>query len=157
MPTGSVCVCTNLRMATRVVTRLYDDALAPCGIGVNQFAILRWLRFAPLSISELAAKLQMDRTTLARDVQVLDRRGLLSIEPDTGDRRRKVLTVTGPGFDVLGEATPRWQALQTQVTEAVGTDDLADLIAGLVRLTTRTLDLASIPPVSAAQTAEGTR
>jgi DNA-binding MarR family transcriptional regulator len=139
--TSSVCVCTNLRMATRVVTRLYDDALAPCGIGVNQFAILRWLRFSPLAISELAAKLKMDRTTLARDVQVLERQGLLTIEPDPADRRRRVLTVTEAGFAVLADATPRWKELQAQVTEAVGATALADLIAGLAHLTDRALAL----------------
>ena len=143
---ASVCVCTNLRMATRVVTRLYDDALAPCGIGVNQFAILRWLRFEAQSIGALAAKLQMDRTTLARDVQVLDRHGLVTITPAEADRRRKLLTVTPAGFAVLADATPRWKALQSEVAAAVGTDALADIIAGLVHLTDRTLELAPSAP-----------
>ena len=35
-----ICNCAALRQAARRVTKLYDDALAPIGVGLNQFSIL---------------------------------------------------------------------------------------------------------------------
>jgi len=40
------CNCAQLRKASRRVTRLYDDALAPIGLGANQYSILAQLNHA---------------------------------------------------------------------------------------------------------------
>jgi hypothetical protein len=60
-----LCVCTTMRRATRALTRAYDEALAPFGITVQQFAILRDIQRAP-SLPRLAEGLVMDRTSLYR-------------------------------------------------------------------------------------------
>ena len=134
-------------MAARVVTRLYDEALQPSGIGVNQFAILRWLRAEPRSVSDLASLLEMDRTTLTRDVSLLERRGLLTVDIDPQDRRRRMLSVSEAGRVILLDATPRWKALQARMNDTCGSSELAELIADLSALTAaaRTVEPASPP------------
>ena len=37
------CVCGRLRRASRALTQLYDDLMAPCGLRVTQFSLLRTL------------------------------------------------------------------------------------------------------------------
>src|SRR5437762_6318726 len=60
-----ICNCAALRQAARRVTRLYDDALAPTGLGLNQFSILARLSLVgPSTIQDLARLLIMDRSTL---------------------------------------------------------------------------------------------
>ena len=68
-PFASPCTCSRLRRATRAVTQLYDDALAPAGLRVTQLSLLRTLqREGTLRIGDLAARNLLDRTALSRPV-----------------------------------------------------------------------------------------
>ena len=67
-------------MAARSLTRVYDQALQPAGIRTSQFSILaRLFEEGPLPLTHLAGRLAMDRTTLARDLRPLERRGFVSV------------------------------------------------------------------------------
>jgi len=71
-----VCNCAALRQAARRVTKLYDDALAPTRLGVNQYSILsRLSHVGPSTIQALAQLLVMDRSTLGHLLRPLDRIG----------------------------------------------------------------------------------
>ena len=68
-----VCNCAALRQAARRVTKLYDDALAPIGLGANQFSILARLSLVgPRTIQDLARLLVMDRSTLGHLLRPLE-------------------------------------------------------------------------------------
>jgi DNA-binding MarR family transcriptional regulator len=83
-------------MASRVITRHYDRALAPVGLSTSAYAILsRTSNEGPLPLGALAARLAMDRTTLSRELTPLVDEGLLTAEIDAEDRRRRVVAVTG--------------------------------------------------------------
>jgi hypothetical protein len=70
------CACGRLRRATRALTQLYDDAMAPSGMRITQFSMIRTLmRDGPVRISELAAQLLLDRTALSRTLEPLVARG----------------------------------------------------------------------------------
>lgn len=70
-----------MRRATRALTRAYDEALAPFGITVQQFAILRDIqRAGTIPLPRLAEGLVMDRTSLYRALPPLEREGLLVLE-----------------------------------------------------------------------------
>jgi DNA-binding MarR family transcriptional regulator len=74
------CNCSALRQAARRVTRLYDDALAPTGLGANQYSILARLRdVGPHTIQDLARLLVMDRSTLGHLLRPLEKRGLVKV------------------------------------------------------------------------------
>ncbi len=66
--TPSQCTCFRLRRASRRVTQVYDHALAPVGLSLNQYSILRRSEREPRVLGELADELGMDRTTLTRNL-----------------------------------------------------------------------------------------
>ena len=75
-PVESPCVCATLRMATRAVARIYDRALEPHGLRTTEYSILARLEVeGPSAVGHLAARLAMDRTTLAREAEPLIQRG----------------------------------------------------------------------------------
>src|SRR5260370_37868520 len=81
----SPCVCNTLRMATRVVTQLYDDVLRPSGLRVTQFSMLAAIaRLGLANLRQLEEALAIDQTTLTRSLGLLERDGLTerSAHPD---------------------------------------------------------------------------
>ena len=105
-PVESPCVCATLRMTTRAVARVYDQALEPHGLRTTQYSILARLELeGPAAVGHLAARLAMDRTTLAREAAPLVEAGL--VEQEIGeDRRRRVLKLSPEGSARLEAAQP---------------------------------------------------
>src|SRR5215472_11476472 len=91
-PVSPACACGRLRRAARALTQLYDDAMAPSGLRVTQFSLLRTLgRSGSMRISELAAAQLLDRTALSRNLDPLVERGLLKVTPGNDARTREVV------------------------------------------------------------------
>jgi hypothetical protein len=67
------CLCHRTRMASRAVTRLYDDTLRPVGLRATQLAVLVAIGSGEVvSISALAKLMGMDRSTLTRNLAPLE-------------------------------------------------------------------------------------
>ena len=114
------CAHFNLKKATRAATRLYDEALASTGLGISQFTLLVASALAgPQSISDLAAYLAMDRSTLSRNVQPLVKQGLLNLSPGE-DSRTRLIEITDKGREILTAAYPLWQSVQGRVRRMFG-------------------------------------
>lgn len=129
------CACTTLRKATRAVTRLYDEALAPADMTITQFAILRNVaRRGTVPLSRLAGILVMERTSLYRALAPLEKLGWLTIA-DAG-ARTKTVTVTEAGHEALERAQVPWQAMQTRLIDAFGAEQWTALESTLGRLST---------------------
>ncbi len=130
-PVESPCVCATLRMATRAVARLYDQALAPHGLRTTQYSILARLEVeGPAPVGHLAARLAMDRSTLAREVAPLVRAAL--VEQEAGeDRRRRVLALSPEGLARLDAARPAWRDAQRRVRDELGYDRIQGLLGEL--------------------------
>ena len=119
------CVCARLRRASRAVTRLYDDALAPAGLTVTQFSLMGSLsRMDRPSLSELAAFTAHEKSALWRTLQPLIRQGWVEAVADE-DRRARRLSLTGDGRRRLGEAMPRWRTAQARMAETLGPREAA--------------------------------
>ena len=113
------CAHFNLKRATRAATRLYDEALAPTGLGISQFTLLVSSALAgPKSISDLAQRLAMDRSTLSRNVQPLVKRGLLKLSPGE-DSRTRLVEITDEGKETVAVAYPLWQEAQERVVRTL--------------------------------------
>jgi DNA-binding MarR family transcriptional regulator len=144
-PAEIVCICATARMAARSLTRVYDRALEPAGIRTSQFSILaRLLEEGPLSVSHLARRLAMDRTTLARDLRPLERRGLVSVTVGA-DRRVRMAELTAAGDRLVDEVRPLWKQVQRDVRSQLGTDRVTRLMDELRAAT-------AISPASAPRT-----
>ena len=130
----SSCVCTSLRMVTRSVNRLYDHALSKVGMRVTGYSILsRLTEEGPLSISQLAGRLAMERTTCTREVAPLLDAGL--VEMTTGsDRRVRMLRLTESGARKREEAYPLWEEVQRRLADDFGDTNITVLLERLRRL-----------------------
>ena len=125
------CTGANLRRATRAVSRIYDEALAPSGLRGTQFSLLIALSFfkeAPLL--RVAEELGLDRTTLTRNLQPLERAGLVASSPGK-DQRVRLLRLTDAGQRALQRAYPLWEEAQAKVTKALGQRRWMTLLEGL--------------------------
>lgn len=128
---GKSCTCFNLRKATRRVTSFYDAALKPSGLKVTQMTLLTAIRvLEPVTIKRLAKAIVMDRTTLSRNVSLLNRKGLIDVEPGDDLRTRK-LSLTEQGHSALVAAFPLWRKAQSEIIKELGADRWTSLLEGL--------------------------
>jgi DNA-binding MarR family transcriptional regulator len=128
----SPCLCTMLRRATRAVTTAYDAAMAPAGVRVTQFSVLRTLaRLGPLPVTRLAREVALDRSTMGRDLDPLERRGLVRIEVGEKDRRERVARLTDAGEAAIEAASPYWSTAQQRIAALVGPDTVRSLATQL--------------------------
>jgi DNA-binding MarR family transcriptional regulator len=124
------CLCLASRRAARLITRTFDQALRAHGIRATQFTLLAALTLAgPMSIGDLAELLAADRTTVSRNLSLVQQRELVSIKAGK-DARARIASITPAGRALLAEALPTWRKTQKQLTEDLG--DQAAL--GLQRL-----------------------
>jgi DNA-binding MarR family transcriptional regulator len=125
------CTCARLRRLTRRVTALYDRELAPTGLRVTQFSLLATLRRqggeAGITVSELAALMDMDRTTLTRNLRPLLAQGLAALVADPADARVRRAAITTSGTAAFEAARPYWRAGQDFVNRTLGEADVAAL------------------------------
>jgi len=133
-PLSPACACGRLRRATRALTQLYDDLMAPAGLRVTQFSLLRMLaRSGPMRINALAAAQLLDRTALSRNLDPLVERGLVEIVRGHDARVREV-AITRRGVAAFKAAEPHWTHAQREVERRVGVDKLEALIETLGEL-----------------------
>ena len=124
-PAAGICAHANLRKAMRVVSQAYDAALRPAGLKATQFSLLAVLggedASEAVAMTRLAEKLGMDRTTLTRNLAVVERDGLVTIR--TGDDpRSRLVALTKTGRAALERAAPLWARAQAELARHIGTD-----------------------------------
>lgn len=125
------CVAFNLRRAARLVTQAYDDALRPSGLKVTQFSLLvaAYLQ-ENLILNKLARVMGMDRTTLSRNLKLLEKKGLVNLEKGRDQREVRVF-VTPEGYATLQAAAPLWHQAQKGLTDGLGDEKWMDMIKDL--------------------------
>jgi DNA-binding MarR family transcriptional regulator len=132
---SEVCACLGLNRAARGTTRRYDAAFKPLGITSGQFTVLVALkRPAPAPLGKLAAALGMDRTTLNRNVRLLEKAGLVETVADGEDARVRRLALTASGDAKLQAAIPCWQGVQLQTQARLPGEPWAEFCGRLAAL-----------------------
>jgi DNA-binding MarR family transcriptional regulator len=124
------CLCFRARRVSRVLTRLYDEALRPLGIQATQLTLLNAIamcgeRGAPMR--RLAEILAMDGTTLTRNVRPLEKSGLVRVAREPSDRRVRVVRLTPEGERLIEGALPLWTQAHERVITALGSEEAAEL------------------------------
>lgn len=131
---GRQCIGFRVRMLNRMVTSIYDDALAKAGVKTSQFNVLVAVsNRAEMKPSELAKILAMDESTLSRNVDRMCTKGLLQLADDE-DRRSHRITITEKGTAVIRKAYPAWQKAQDEVSQLLGPESVAALRSALKKL-----------------------
>jgi DNA-binding MarR family transcriptional regulator len=122
MAAATPCVCAAFRKAARALTLLYDAYLRPSGLRVTQYSLLKnILARQPVGVNQLAEATVTDRTTLTRNLRILQQRGLIEIR-EGADRRTRDVTVTPRGRNAVAKATSGWERAQACVIEQVGAE-----------------------------------
>jgi DNA-binding MarR family transcriptional regulator len=128
------CACTRVRRAARLLTDNYDEALKPLGLKVTQFSLLRTVaRMESPSLTALAQEMALDRSTLGRNVGVLQRDGLVDLS-EGGDLRERTVSLTPQARRLLARAIPRWEEAQHRVDRTLGKQGVATLFELLGKL-----------------------
>lgn len=111
---AKTCVALNVRMTARAVTRLYDEMLRGTGLKATQLMLLAALRSGAFaSVTELADRLALERTSLTRNLQFLAGAGL--IEPAEAGGRAATYRVTPKGEAMIRNAMPAWEKAQQRL------------------------------------------
>jgi DNA-binding MarR family transcriptional regulator len=133
---GNCCAAFNIRKASRTITRLYAEAFRPVGLEPTQFMLLgACSRQQSVTMSDLAIRMSMDPSALARNVAVLRRRGLLKVAQGA-DRRVRNISISARGRTALSRALPHWRDAQARLVEQFGQDRFRlsiDLIKEITR------------------------
>ena len=121
------CVCSRTRMLDRVLSRLFDDSLAPLGVRANQLTVLALLgAMDGLRAADVARLLEMDKSTVSRGLAVLRGRGWIeeSAGPTKSSRR---LDVTKQGRMLLHDTLPLWRSALEEARETLGEESIEAL------------------------------
>lgn len=114
------CIAVRLRMLNRVVTNIYDMALRSLDLKVSQMNILvavcKMGTARPVAICE---HLQLDVSTLSRNVERMKARGWLEVVPDD-DGRSQPIRLTEQGRCLLERAIPAWRDAQARARKVLG-------------------------------------
>lgn len=131
---AQTCMATRTRIAARALSRAYDQALRPVDLKVTQFAVLvaASLSDGRQTITEIADALGLERSGLSRNLDPLERRGLVTLGPETRHRARHV-GITPAGRALLDQARPLWETAQAKLKDALGSG-WDDALANLHRL-----------------------
>jgi DNA-binding MarR family transcriptional regulator len=128
---GRSCACYNLRRTARAITRLYDDFLRPSGLRITQYSVLiaaHWR--GPVAVKTLAEITVTERTTLTRNLALLEKRGLICMEPGQ-DRRERQVAITELGREALMAAMPLWEKAQAHMEQGLGKERMSTLLKDL--------------------------
>ena len=119
------CIAVRLRLLNRVITNLYDDALRPLGLKTSQLNIL--IATAKLGLARptrVCEVLQLDASTLSRNVERMRKRGWLEIVAEE-DGRAQPFRLTPSGKKLLEKAFPLWERGQKEAKKLIGDEGLA--------------------------------
>jgi DNA-binding MarR family transcriptional regulator len=115
------CYCSLMRAATRRLGAAYDAALAPLGINIAQYGLMSLIQQSePVSLTDLGRMAELDRSTVGRNVRVLERIGLAKSGRGRVDQREAVVSLTKRGAQMLDEATPIWESCQSELASRLG-------------------------------------
>ena len=117
------CICISTRKAANALTNLYDEALEKSGIKVTQYSLLKVIdRSSEITINELSKQTKLNRTTLTRNLAVLESDELIELISDPEDLRKSIVRLTKSGEKALKKAQTSWEEVQKKAKKVLGKD-----------------------------------
>jgi DNA-binding MarR family transcriptional regulator len=116
----AACISSRVRQLSRIITRVYDDALRPLGITASQFTLLTQLAQQDgVTAVEIGHSLDIEKSTLSRNLKRLLALGHITMDPPAG-RRGRGLHLTSKGVAVIKQAYPVWMDAQSKTVTTMG-------------------------------------
>ena len=133
-PIETYCIAGRLRMLARIVTGHYNNAFVSEGVTFAQAGLLMHIFAKPgIRQAELSKLLQIEKSAMSRDVQLMQKRGWLT------DNLRSGLFLTDDGTLLAKRCHKIWKVLNQQVHEELGADAINGLTIFSDTLLTRFL------------------
>jgi DNA-binding MarR family transcriptional regulator len=128
------CMVSNSRKAARAITRRYDAYARPFGITSTQFSLLgAILASGDRTCTEIAEERGFERTTLLRNIDRLEKLGLVSSRPAEHGNGR-ICALTENGHELVRQMLPGWRKAQAEIREELGAEGFEQTIKTLQRL-----------------------
>ncbi len=117
---ASECIAVRIRLLNRTVTSIFDEALRPLGVKVSQLNVLMVVaKRGPTSPGDVARRLNMEKSTLSRNVDRMRTRGWLKVS-EGGSGRKQILELGAPGRKLIEKSLPFWKKAQAQTEALLG-------------------------------------
>ncbi len=114
------CLAVRVRMLNRTITTIYDDALRPLGLTAGQLNIMVVVTArGPISPGEVAHRLNMEKSTVSRNVERMRKNGWLAVTAAESGHKQQ-LTLTRRGRTLLAKSHPAWEEAQITAREVLG-------------------------------------
>ena len=114
------CKCIGLRKASNNLTKIYNSALIKVDLKITQFSTLKNIqKLGKTNIRDLSSELELDRTTVLRNIEKLIEMDLVSYKYENGDKN-KIIQLTTIGKSKLREAIIIWEETQHKYIKALG-------------------------------------
>jgi DNA-binding MarR family transcriptional regulator len=131
--TSAACLSTRIRQLSRIITRVYDDAMRPLGITVSQFTLLTQLAQQDgITAVEIGHSLDIEKSTLSRNLKRLLKDGHITMDPPAG-RRGRGLHLTPKGAQAIQQGYPVWREAQARTIGVMGPESRGTLDAFLTQ------------------------
>lgn len=126
------CLCWRVRALSRRITAQFDEALRHFGMTGNQLTVLVSVRRqGTASVSSLAERLEMDKSTVSRTVSRMVEQGWLATQEGPG--RQIPITITEEGDELIRKAAPHWRRVQSRTEAALG-EELSSCLRALKKV-----------------------
>ena len=114
------CHCYAIRQVSTKITKIYDEALVESGLKITQYAILKYISILKnTSLTKLSNSMNYNRTTLGRNIRILERKELIYLDKGK-DKRELNIIITKNGLKILNVATKCWKKINTELTQKLG-------------------------------------
>lgn len=124
--TTNECYCSMLRNATSLIKKIYNRYFQTLGITNEQFTVLEHIKFLePISITNLSKKMKLDRTTLSRNLKVLQNNKL--IEDSISFGRSRQIVLSNEGKIIIEKAEKIWEKIQKEIEVILGVERLENI------------------------------
>ena len=121
------CKCISLRKASKNLTKIYDSALIKVDLKITQFSTLENIhKLGKTNIMDLSSELELDRTTVLRNVEKLIEMDLVSYKYEN-DSKNKIIQLTTIGINKLREAIIIWEETEYQYIKALDIKNYEDI------------------------------
>ena len=123
---ASECVGARIRTLNRKISRVYDEAIRPHGIKFSQMNIVTVVgAYGPIQPVEVGRMLSLEKSTLSRNVALMEANGWIEVLP--GDGNTQLLRATREGRNLLKAAAPSWREAQARGKNMLGSESAAEL------------------------------
>ncbi len=121
----SECYCCNLKKSAGWISDYYDKAVIESGLTMSQYYLLRKLaKMEAANITAWAKEAELERTTMVRNVKVLEKHDLIELVAGSG----KTYSLSQHGKEALNIAMPIWEKRQRELEEFLGEEDIDALL-----------------------------